>query len=158
VPALRIASTLAFIGMFGCSLWLNCHPTKSPQKVDLLNLTSEAIALNQLARTDTDQFFQVGILVLGGLWTVAVVGKDTKIRRGDWWEIGSLTLTCLLPAARRESCLDRSPKDRSYGVTNSPTTALCARRTGSNSVVCGLTGTLGYPATYLGPLAALRRF
>lgn len=51
----------------------------------------------------------------------------------------------------------RPPKSIPTVPTN-PQISLCAGRTGFNSVIWGLTGTLGYPATYLSPLAALRRF
>lgn len=95
MSALRVLSMLVVLGVFWFSLWLYLHPNPAPQTVDLIDLTTENINFYQYTRTDADQFFQLGVLILGGLWTVAVVGKDTKIRAGDRLEIASLIFTCL---------------------------------------------------------------
>jgi len=92
----RVASLVVVTGIFIWSLCLTFHPTTPPQKIDLLKLSSEALTIYQAARSDSDQFFQIGLLVLGGLWTVAVAGKDTKMRTGDGWEMGCFALTCVL--------------------------------------------------------------
>lgn len=89
----RVTSMIIVAVISACSFCMWLHPPKPPNKIALLDLSTETMTLYQSARSDTDQFFQIGILLLGGFWTVVVVGKDTKIRPGDWWEIISLILT-----------------------------------------------------------------
>lgn len=91
----RVTSMIIVAIVSAYSLWMWLHPPQPPNKITFLDLSTETMALYQSARSDTDQFFQIGVLLLGGFWTVVVVGKDTKIRPGDSWEIISLALTCL---------------------------------------------------------------
>jgi hypothetical protein len=96
MKVLRVLVTIALGCLLLGSLWLTCHSPKPPSKIELLDLKSETFTLYQQAKNDTDQFFQLGIIVLGGLWTVTIVNKDTRIRRGDWLETIWLAVTCLL--------------------------------------------------------------
>jgi hypothetical protein len=95
VRFLRVTSMIIVAVVSAYSLWMWLHPPQAPNKITFLDLSTETMALYQSARSDTDQFFQIGVLLLGGFWTVVVVGKDTKIRPGDSWEIISLALTCV---------------------------------------------------------------
>jgi hypothetical protein len=93
---LRVLLTIAiFLLLIGAFL-LYFRPIPPPTKIQIVQFGPEILNMYQQARGDTDQFFQLGVIVLGGVWTVTIVGKDTRIRRGDWIESAWLLVSCIL--------------------------------------------------------------
>jgi hypothetical protein len=52
-----------------------------------------------MARKDIEGFFEIGVLVLGGLWGVGIVKKEERLRGGDTPEIMMFICATALLAA-----------------------------------------------------------
>jgi hypothetical protein len=85
--------TAAFLSLFAYGF------TTTPDTIDIVDYDAyRATALN-FVRDDAKLFVDAGILVLAGLWGVAIVSKDERMRRQDVPEIIMFVCATILLAA-----------------------------------------------------------
>ena len=98
--ALRIflaAVAIALLLWTGVSLYRAISAT--PDQIKTVSYYPESATSLDMARKDVDGFFQTGVLLLAGLWGVAVVKKDDRLRRRDIPEIVMFTTATILLVA-----------------------------------------------------------
>ena len=59
----------------------------TPDQISLVPVDKHAVALLDLAKQDNERLFQLVVVVLGGLWALAIVDKDHRINIKDGPEI-----------------------------------------------------------------------
>jgi hypothetical protein len=72
---------------------------KEPDQIKLSPYTSGVATAFEMVRRDIEGLFEIGVLVLGGLWGVGIVKKEERLRRRDWPEIIMFASATFLLAA-----------------------------------------------------------
>jgi flagellar biosynthesis protein FliQ len=55
----------------------------TPDQIKLVNYDDYVVKAFDLVKQDVERFFQMGVLVLGGIWALAVVDKDQRVTLTD---------------------------------------------------------------------------
>jgi hypothetical protein len=55
----------------------------TPDQIKLVNFDEEVAKASDFVMQDVGQFFQMGVLVLGSLWALAIVDKDQRLKLAD---------------------------------------------------------------------------
>ena len=75
----------------GLAIWVSIsvwHAIRStPDQIKLVPYDDNAVKVLDFVREDMDRFFQVGVLVLAGIWALAIVDKDQKVKFSDYPEL-----------------------------------------------------------------------
>jgi len=87
-------SAIALLVWTGLSLYGALSAT--PDQVKTVPYFSERATSLDMARKDIDGFFQTGILLFAGLWSVVIVKKDDRLRFGDIPEVVMFTIASIL--------------------------------------------------------------
>jgi hypothetical protein len=59
----------------------------TPDQIKLVKYDESVGQMMESVRQDVDRFFEMGVLVFGGLWTLAVADKDQNIKMRDYPEL-----------------------------------------------------------------------
>ena len=59
----------------------------TPDQIKLVNYDEYVAIPLDFVKEDVERFFQMGVLVLGSLWALAVVDKDQRLKLVDWPEL-----------------------------------------------------------------------
>lgn len=70
--------------------------TSTPDQIRLVDYSESTAQILEFVRQDIERFFQMGVLVLGGLWALAIVDKEQRLRRTDLPESAMFFLATLL--------------------------------------------------------------
>ncbi len=83
----RILRILLAILSVSLGVWISIsvfHAFRStPHQIKLVNSDEYVAKALDFAKQDVERFFQMGVLVLGSLWALAVVDKDQRLKLGD---------------------------------------------------------------------------
>jgi hypothetical protein len=60
--------------------------SSSPDLMTLVKYDDYKMLVSQMVLGDFDRFFNFGILVLAGIWSLAIVRKDERLNKNDWPE------------------------------------------------------------------------
>lgn len=95
--ALRTILAAFTIVLLAWTLWSVYQAlSTTPDQIKTVSYDLERATSFDMARKDIDGFFQTGILLLAGLWSVAVVKKDDRLSRKDGPEIVMFAVATLL--------------------------------------------------------------
>jgi hypothetical protein len=83
----RIFVLLVLVVVFSVSLNLYMKTIPQPQSVTLLDINEATVAIVQSTKGDVDQYFQLAVLLVGAVWTVAFVQTETRLRWRDGMEL-----------------------------------------------------------------------
>ena len=89
---LLVASSLIFLWVFVTGLRAL---RTTPDQIDILERKDPDFVRDfkhvelaeKIARDDVGRFFQISILLIAGLWSIAVINKEIRLQRGDYPEI-----------------------------------------------------------------------
>jgi hypothetical protein len=59
----------------------------TPDQIRLVDSDESVVQIFDSVRQDIERFFQMAVLVLGGLWTLAVIDRDQRVHVADYPEI-----------------------------------------------------------------------
>lgn len=68
----------------------------TPDQIRIIDYDESAGQILESVRGDNERFFQMGVLILGGLWTLAIVDKDQRVKISDGPEIAMFLAATLL--------------------------------------------------------------
>jgi hypothetical protein len=88
------AAAVASLVWTGLSLYRALSAT--PDQVKTVSYYPERTISLDMARKDIEGFFQTGILLFAGLWSVVIVKKDDRLHLGDIPEIIMFTIASIL--------------------------------------------------------------
>jgi hypothetical protein len=81
LAATAVVSTVIFVCLFAYEF------ATTPDTIDIVEYDSYRVTALSFVRDNAKLFVDAGILVLAGLWSVAIVSKEERMRRQDWPEI-----------------------------------------------------------------------
>lgn len=85
---LRVLLLLGCLGIsIGTGYYSQRYLLTSTENVPLVKPSEAQKTALQLARSHDEQFLEVAVLLIAGLWGVAIVNENSRLRRGDWPEI-----------------------------------------------------------------------
>jgi hypothetical protein len=88
---MKATRRLLALASFGLAVWVFVsafHTFRStPDQIRLVDYDESVVQILDSVRQDVERFFQMGVLVLGGLWTLAIVDKDQRVKIADRPEI-----------------------------------------------------------------------
>jgi hypothetical protein len=61
--------------------------TSTPDQIKLVDLDESVVQIVEFVRQDIERFFQMGVVVLGGLWAISIIDKDQRVKSTDGPEI-----------------------------------------------------------------------
>jgi uncharacterized membrane protein len=70
--------------------------TTTPDQIKLVAYDESVVQILESVRQDVERFFEMGVLVFGGLWAVAVVDKDQRMKITDYPELVMFFVASLL--------------------------------------------------------------
>lgn len=69
--------------------------SSTPDEIKLVAYDDYKILVGQMVLSDLDRFFNFGVLLLTGLWSLGIVKKDERLKLKDWPEIILFTLSAI---------------------------------------------------------------
>jgi len=86
--AVRIVVALICLSL---AAWVSLsifHAFRStPDQVKLVNYDDYVVKVFDLVKQEVERFFEMAVLVLGGIWALAVIDKDQKLMLSDYPEL-----------------------------------------------------------------------
>jgi hypothetical protein len=87
----RVVRGLLAVASVGLAIWVSISVWQAlrstPDQIKLVNYDEYAVKALDFVREDVERFFQMGVLVLGGIWALAIVDKDQKVKSTDGPEL-----------------------------------------------------------------------
>ncbi len=87
----RVVRSLLAVVSVGLAIWVSISVSQAlrstPDQIKLVNYDDYVVKALDFVREDVERFFQMGVLLLGGIWALAIVDKDQKVKSADGPEI-----------------------------------------------------------------------